>query len=117
MRKYLLSTGTATDRLEYYVLDLFKLYLKIYPGDIPGASGLGFDFNLAGVQKADLPSVISTKVSQLVRTIQGRFKSGVTITLDSVEIVSEEKAKIVVTVNRDVTDDIYINLYESATGL
>ena len=46
MRKYLLSTGTATDRLEYYVLDLFRLYLKIYPGDIPGASGLGFDFNL-----------------------------------------------------------------------
>lgn len=117
MRKYLLSTGVATDRIEYYVLDLFKLYIKIYPGDIPGASSLGFDFNLAGVRKSDLPSVISSRVSQLVKTIQDRFTRGITIDLDSVEVIDETKAKIVVTVNREVTEDIYVNLYESATGL
>ena len=46
MRKFLLSTGKTTDKIEYYVVDLFRLYLSVYPGDIPGASRIGFDFNL-----------------------------------------------------------------------
>ena len=112
MIRYLLSTGTATDRLEYYVLDLFRLYLKIYPGDIPGASKLGFDFNLANVKKADIPSVVSGRVLDLVAKMQARFNSGVKIELDSVEIIDETRAKIVVTVNRIVTEELYFNLYE-----
>ena len=43
MTKYLLSTGESTTRIERYILDLFKLNLQIYPGDIPG-SKLGFEF-------------------------------------------------------------------------
>ena len=112
MRKYLLSTGTATDRLEYYVLDLFRLYLKIYPGDIPGASGLGFDFNLGDTRKADIPNVVSSRMLDLVNKIQARFTGGVKISLDSVEIIDETRARIVVTVNNSVTEDIYVNLYD-----
>lgn len=112
MRKYLLSTGTATDRLEYYVLDLFRLYLKIYPGDIPGASGLGFDFNLGDTRKADIPSVVSSRMLDLVNKIQARFTGGIKISLDSVEIIDETRARIVVTVNNSVTEDIYVNLYD-----
>ena len=35
---YLLSTGQITNQVEYYIIDLFKLYLNIWPKDIPGAS-------------------------------------------------------------------------------
>ena len=112
MRKYVLSTGQVTDRIEYYILDLFKLYLKVYPGDIPGASSLGFNFNLLDTRKADIPSVVSSKVNELVSNISSRFTGGLSISLDSVEIISETRAKVVVTVNNVVTDDIYINLYD-----
>ncbi len=111
MRKYLLTSGRGTDRIEEYVVDLFRLYLKVYPGDIPGASGLGFDFNLGDTRKADIPYEVSTRVNQLVRVIQDRFIGGVTISLDSVDIIDETLAKIVVTVNRDVTEEISFNLY------
>lgn len=111
MKKYLLSTGQATDRVEYYVLDLFKLYLKIFPGDIPGASGLGFDFNLGDTRKADIPEVLRSRVSQLIKKIQDRFTTGITMSLESLEIVSETKAKVVIKVNRVVSDEIYLNLY------
>ena len=45
MKRYLLSTGASTTEIEKYVLDLFKLYIQIYPGDIPG-SNIGFNFIL-----------------------------------------------------------------------
>jgi hypothetical protein len=48
----------------------------------------------------------------LVNKIQARFTGGVKISLDSVEIIDETRAKIVVTVNNSVTDDIYVNLYD-----
>ena len=110
MKKYLLSSGQATDRVEYYVLDLFRLYLKIFPGDIPGASGLGFDFNLGDTKKADIPDVLQSRMDQLVNKLRERFVSGITITLESLEIVSETRAKVVVSVNR-MSDEIYFNLY------
>lgn len=111
MKKYLLSSGQATDKVEYYVLDLFKLYLKIFPGDIPGASGLGFDFNLGDTRKADVPEVLRSRVNQLIKKIQDRFTSGITMSLESLEIVSETKAKVIIKVNREVSEEIYINLY------
>lgn len=111
MKKYLLSSGQATERVEYYVIDLFKLYLKIFPGDIPGASGLGFDFNLGDTKKADIPEVLNSRVNQLIKKIQDRFTTGITMSLESLEIISETKAKIVIKVNRVVSDDIYLNLY------
>lgn len=111
MKKYLLSSGQATERVEYYVIDLFKLYLKIFPGDIPGASGLGFNFNLGDTRKADIPEVLNSRVNQLIIKIQDRFTTGITMSLESLEIISETKAKIVIKVNRVVSDDIYLNLY------
>jgi len=110
MKKYLLSSGQATDSVEYYVLDLFKLHLKVFPGDIPGASGLGFNFNLGDTKKADIPEVLTTRINQLIKKLQDRFTTGITMSLVSLEIISEEKVKIVIKVNR-ISDEIYINLY------
>lgn len=111
MKKYLLSSGQATERVEYYILDLFKLYLKIFPGDIPGASGLGFDFNLGDTRKADIPETLRLKVNQLIKKIQDRFTTEITLSLESLEIVSETMAKVVIRVNQVVSDEIYFNLY------
>ena len=110
MNKYLLSSGQATDRVEYYVLDLFKLYLKIFSGDIPGASGLGFDFNLGDTKKADIPEVLTARINQLIKKLQDRFTTGITISLTSLEIVSDTRAKVIISVNR-ISDEVYINLY------
>jgi len=112
MLKYLLSSGKATDKFEEYIIDEFKLYLKIYPGDIPGISKLGFDFNLGDTRKADIPSFVSSKLSELVQKLNERYNGGVNISLDSIEIIDETLAKVVITVNNRATDTIEINLYD-----
>ena len=50
-KKYLLSTGLITDKVEIYVLDLFKLHLSVYPKDIPGINNIGFDFIITNTKK------------------------------------------------------------------
>jgi len=111
--KYLLSTGKATDRLEYYVMDLFRLYLSIQPRDIPGSPQIGFNFTLSGTFKSDLVSAVESKVKELVSVISGRFNSNsIVIEIESLEIVDETLAKLVVSVNKLTSDEILINLYE-----
>ena len=101
--KYLLSTGELTSKIENYILDLFKLNLYIYPNDIPN-SNIGFNFILGDVKKNELVSEIRTRISQLVEKLSNRF-SGIRITLDSVELLSEDIARVTVTVNQE-TDKI-----------
>lgn len=112
MMKYLLSSGRATDKIEEYIIDTFKLYLKVYPGDIPGATKLGFDFNLGDTRKADIPNAVSSMASELIKVIGDRFKGGINMTLDSIEIIDETKAKLVVSVNNKETETVEINLYD-----
>ena len=110
MRKYLLSTGLATDKLEEYIVDLFRLYLQIWPREIPGLPQLGFDFILTDVKKADLVSNVTSRLSSLITKIQDKFGASVTITLDSVEIIDETKVRVTITVNNKTTDKFIIEL-------
>lgn len=106
--KYLLSTNNITDKIEYYILDLFKLYLQIYPEDIPG-SGIGFNFVLTDVKKTELPNEVKSRIERLISYLNGRF-SGVSLSLESIEILDEERAKITINVN-NVQENITINLF------
>jgi hypothetical protein len=110
--KYLLSNNTVTSKVEYYVIDLFKLYLSVYPGDIPGASGIGFDFNLRGTFKANLASEVESRVSSLVSTFQNRFNGSLSFRLEECALVDETRVRIVVSCGRVRSDDIVINLYD-----
>lgn len=106
--KYLLSTGRSTDRLEVYVLDLFKLYLNIMPGDIPGTD-IGFNFVLTDTLKSNLVSEIRNRVSTIVNTIQSKFdRNKVQISVSSLDIINEEKVKLVVSVNNITSEEIII---------
>ena len=110
--KYLLSTGRTTDRIEYYIIDLFKLYLTIYPGDIPGAPQIGFDFNLGSTLKVDLVDEVKSRASQLVSKLASRFEdTSVEISVESIEIVDETLAKLVVNVNKLKSDEILVSLF------
>lgn len=110
--KYLLSSGSSTDKLEYYIMDLFKLYLSVYPGDIPGSPSFGFDFSLANTLKGDIREELLSRVNALIDTISNRFdNSSLEISLNSLEIVDDSLAKLVIDVNKLQSDEIVINLY------
>lgn len=105
--KYLLSTGEVTGKLEKYVLDLFRLNLLIYPGDIPN-SRTGFNFILGDVKKNELADEIKSRVSELTRRLQTRF-TGLSITLESVELLSEDLARVTIRINQE-TEQIELNI-------
>lgn len=110
MRKYLLSTGLATDKLEEYIVDLFRLYLQIWPGEIPGLPQLGFDFILTDVKKSDLVNDVTSRLSTLITKIQDKFGAAVKITLDSVEIIDASRVRATITVNDNTTDKFIIEI-------
>lgn len=97
--KYLLSTGETTGKIEKYILDLFKLNMAIYPDDIPN-SNIGFNFVITDVKKSELPEEIKSRITSLITRLQSRF-SGITISLESLELLSEELARVVVRVNQE----------------
>lgn len=113
MARYLLSSGKATYRLELYILDQFKVYLTVNPGDIPGDSTLGFDFTLTNIVKSNLKSEVSKRVGLLIQKIQMRHGKNVDIKVDSLDIVSEERADLTITVTAGgtVTDNINLTLF------
>jgi hypothetical protein len=107
--KFLLSTGKSTDRVEVYVLDLFKLYLNIMPGDIPGTD-IGFDFVLTDTLKSNLVSEVKRRVNSIVKLIQSRFdEKKVQISVSSLEFINDEKLKLVVSVNKTTSEEIVVN--------
>lgn len=110
--KYLLSTGEVTEKVEYYILDLFKLYLSIYPRDIPGAPKIGFNFIFTDVKKDEIVGEVQSRVSQLASTIKGKFTSSITINVDSIEILDESRVRITLTVNEEVTDSVTLDVYD-----
>lgn len=109
--KYLLSTGITTDRVEYYIIDLFKLYLSVYPGDIPNAD-IGFDFIITDTKKADLVSDIRHRVDTLISKIQDKV-SGVSMSLVELALVNETTLKIIIDVNQIKSDEILVDLYKN----
>lgn len=110
MINYLLSTGRSTTKVERYILDLFRLNIQIFPGDIPG-SNVGFDFVITDTKKDEILSTIRSRVNSLVSTIQSKF-NGIDINVNSIEFLDEERVLINIEVN-DYTDTISINVYEN----
>ena len=112
MMKYLLSTGMSTDKVEYYIIDLFKLYLNIWPNDIPNSPNLGFDFILTDVKKDELVSTVKSRVNQLIDKIRNKFTRTLSIELVSVEIIDQTKVKITINVNQVRSEEITVDINE-----
>lgn len=112
--KYLLSTGELTTRFDEYILDLVKMYTKVFPGDIPGASDYGFNFLFTNVMKEDLETEIKSRVQDLVDKLSKRFTSeGVVISLVSVTLITETKARVVLSINNSETGVVEIALTDN----
>ena len=109
--KYLLSTGQSTNLIEYYIIDLFNLYLKIYPNDIPGAPNIGFNFIFTDVKKSDIISEIRSRVDSLISKIGEKFTStNLSIKLISLDLIDETKVKLKVRVNQIESNEITVNI-------
>ena len=109
--KYILSGGRGTTRIEEYLIDLFKLHLSIYPGDIPGSLEYGFDFNLQGVFQDELPAELESRISRLVQKVNSRFfGSTMKLEVESLEIISPTKARLKISAGT-LVDDMEVNIY------
>ena len=111
--KYLLSTGQSTNLPEYYIIDLFKLYLKIYPNDIPGASQVGFNFIFTDTKKNEIVSEIRGRINSLITKIKSKFPSNPNISIVSLDLIDETRIKLVISVNKIQSDDIEVNISDS----
>lgn len=110
MNKFLLSTGSSTDKLEYYIIDLFKLYLTVYPEDIPGAPEIGFDFSLTNVKKDELDVEIENRINKFINKIKDKFSQNLTINIKSLELIDETRIRLIINVNKVESDEILIDI-------
>ena len=111
MTKYLLSTGKSTTQVEKYILDLFKLNLKIWPGDIPGLPKVGFDFILTDTKKDEVVDEVRYRVRTLVDRLKERFSDQkIDIEVSSIDLIDSERVSVVINVG-DYSDEATINLY------
>ena len=111
--RYLLSTGETTTKAEEYIIDLFRLYLGVYPGDIPHYKKLGFDFLLTDVTKGELESYVKSKIESLVDKIQDILPNKkYNISINTLDLIDEETVKLVIDVDGTLSEDIFINLYD-----
>lgn len=110
--RYLLSTGQATTKAEEYIIDLFRVYLTVYPGDIPHYKDLGFDFLLTEVTKDGMEEAVKSKVESLVSKIQDSLPNQkYQIIISELDLIDEETVRLVIDVSGTRSEDIYINLY------
>lgn len=107
MTKYLLSTGRSTTKIEEYILDLFRLNLLIWPGDIPNSS-VGFDFIFTDTKKDELQREVRNRVDSLVSKIQGKFK-GVEMSVKGIDLIDETRVLITIDV-KGTTDTITVDI-------
>ena len=98
LTKLVLSTGEITGRVEKYVMDLFQINLRVNEGDVP-FSDIGFDFQLGDVKKDELINIIRQKAFDLCRKVSSMSPQGVKVDLESVSLVSENRAVLSVRVN------------------
>lgn len=110
--KYLLSTGVSTGKVEYYILDLFRIALQVAPSDIPHQTQIGFDFTLTDSTKDSLLTDLRFRTDSLVKNIKERFR-GIQIGVQSIELYDETKAKLVITVSTDYSEEYYVDIYNN----
>lgn len=98
LTKLVLSTGEITGRVEKYVMDLFQIHLRVFEGDVP-LSEVGFDFQLGDVKKDELLRAVQNRAVDLCRKVSTLSPQGVKIELESVSLVSEDRAVLSIRVN------------------
>ena len=108
MAKYLKSDGSITNKIDDYIVDLFKLYFTVHPNDIPGTN-IGFNFIMNGVQKVNIASEVTSRLSELINKMQERF-SGISMSIKSVDLIDYKKANIEIVVNK-TEETIEVGLY------
>ena len=108
MAKYLKSDGNTTNNIDDYIVDLFKLYFTVHPNDIPGTN-IGFNFIMNGIQKVNIASEVTSRLSELLSSMQERF-SGISMSIESVDIIDYEKARVEIKVGK-TEDVIEVGLY------
>ena len=111
-KQYFLSNGTVTNDVAAYILDLFKLYLGVNPGDIPYVPDFGFNFTFAGIPKIELENKIKFRMEAFVKKISDSFPNN-TIILEDIKLIDEETVKATVTVDGIEGTDIFVNIYEN----
>lgn len=112
--RYLLSTGESTTKAEEYIIDLFRIYLTLYPGDVPHYQSLGFDFLLTSVTKDNLENTVKMKVEELIRKIQDVLPNkSYKISINTLDLIDEETVKLIIDVDGTLSEDIFINLRET----
>lgn len=109
MKKFLLSTGMTTTKVEEYILDLFELYLTVNPGDIPFKPEIGFNFTLTNVMKDDLEREIVYRLNSLVERIKSHIPS-VPISAESIQLIDEQRVRVILKINGSLYDGLEINL-------
>lgn len=109
MNKYLLSNGYSTDKIEVYILDLFRVYLLTNYNDIPH-SNIGFDFTFTDVKKNELRSVLEARITRLVNIFSKSYPN-YKISVDDITLISETRVKLTVSINK------IKETYEISTGL
>ena len=108
--KYLLSTGESTTKYDLYLIDMFRLYLSIYPGDIPG-SDIGFDFILSDIKKDELLDEINSRLETVLKQFNNNSLLNVNpLSIDQVYMISDDTVEIVVYSSSGATDTITINI-------
>lgn len=115
MTKYLLSTGASTTKVEKYILDLFRVYFNIYPGDIPN-SNIGFNLVLTDTKKDELLEELRGRVDNLIIRIRDRFLGSLNITIENLALISETRARLEISVN-DYSDILDIDIYNNNNNI
>lgn len=111
MKKYLLSTGSCTDKIEYYIIDLIRLNFIILPDDIPGETGIGFDYLLINEKKDEIVSSIKSKLKVLINKIKNRLGDKYDITIQSIDLINgtEGRLKLIINVN-EVSEELTVSV-------
>lgn len=107
-KKYLLSTGKTTELVEYYIIDLFKLHLSIYPKDIPGADHIGFNFIITNTKKDEIKSDISGRLDELINKFRKRF-TGIDIQISESALINDSTVKLIIAVN-EISETVLVDI-------
>jgi hypothetical protein len=109
MTNYVLSTGEITTKVERYVVDLIRMAMCVYPGDVPGRS-FGFDFILGDVKKDQLRQAIIDKATDLIGMVRKFCPSNIGISLTKVQLISYSLARITISVENYGETELDIKL-------
>ena len=111
MKKYLLSTGSCTDKIEYYLIYLIRINFSILPDDIPGDTGIGFNYTIINEKKDEIINSIKSKLDLLINNIKNRIGDRYKISIQSINLIdgSEGRLKLIINVD-DVSEELIVKV-------